>query len=334
MSVMTIDSEAFKGCSSLADIEIPDSVTSIGSDAFSGTGIWNNTAKNNVVYADRWAVGYKGEKSTVTNIVLRADTVGIGSAAFSYCESLVRLEIPKSVTNIGVEAFTYSNAIATLICPTIALDYISKRNLKTVVLTSGDSIGSYAFSGCGSLKSVRIPNNATSIGREAFYKCSSLESVEIGFNVLSIGDRAFYECNSLIDIEIPRNVLSIGESAFRGCSNLGSIVIPSSVTTIGAQAFYDCVKLTSAVINSGVTSIGAEVFKSCVNLKSVKIPYSLTSIGEYAFYYCYSLEYIEYGGKKGDWEDRITKAKGWNWSTGNYTVKCSDGTLTNAESES
>lgn len=88
---------------------MPCSVIKIGNNAFSNTGIFNNTVNNNVVYVDKWAVGYKG---TVIDAALNADTAGIGTAAFANNASFSRVYIPVSIKYIGADAFTGCPALA------------------------------------------------------------------------------------------------------------------------------------------------------------------------------------------------------------------------------
>ena len=94
------------------------------------------------------------------------------------------------------------------------------------------SIGTDAFLGCTSLKSINISNSVTSIGNAAFSDCTSLTSINIPNSVTSIGNYAFSNCDSLTSINIPNSVTSIGKFAFVSCSSLTSINIPNSVTSI------------------------------------------------------------------------------------------------------
>ncbi|MBO7282622.1 MAG: leucine-rich repeat domain-containing protein [Alistipes sp.] len=151
------------------------------------------------------------------------------------------------------------------------------------------TIGGDAFSYCGSLTSVTIPDSVTTIGDWAFWVCSSLTSVTIPDSVTTIGDNTFGECSSLTSITIPDSVTTIGDDAFRGCSSLTSVTIPDSVTTIGEFAFCECSSLTSVTIGDSVTKIGRSAFARCSSLTSVTIGDSVTTIGYYAFKDCSSL---------------------------------------------
>ena len=219
--VKVIANNAFYFCESLVNINIPNSVTSIGDWAFNG-------------------------RESLTNINLPDSMTSIGYRAFSGCHSLTSINIPYGVT----------------------------------------SIGEGAFEGCASLKSINIPDSVTSIGEGAFEGCASLKSINIPDSVTSIGSRAFSGCHSLTSINIPDSVTSIGGSTFSECKSLKSINIPNSVTNIWYGAFSECKSLTSINIPDSVTSIGNYAFNGCNSLKSINIPDSVTGIGYGAFSEC------------------------------------------------
>ena len=217
-SVTSIGSSAFSGCSGLTSITIPSSVTSIASSAFYGCSGLSNIIvdSGNTKYDSRNNCNAIIEKSSNTLI--------------SGCKNTV---IPSSVTSIGNGAFYGCSALTSITIP-----------------SSVTSIGGYAFQDCSSLTSITIPSGVTIIEERTFYGCSSLTSITIPSGVTGIGRYAFYRCSGLTSITIPSGVTFIGQNTFQDCSSLTSITIPSGVTDIGRYAFRNCSSLTSATFET------------------------------------------------------------------------------------
>ena len=174
-SVTSIGDDAFFGCRSLSNIVIPDSVTSIGDGAFFGC-------------------------RSLSNIVIPDSVISVGDWTFCGCRSLSSMVIPDGVSSIGVCTFSYCRSLSSIVIP----DSVS-------------SIGICAFMDCCFLSNIVLPNNVTSIGNGAFLGCRSLSNIIIPNSVSSIGINAFMNCSSLSNIDIPDSVSSIGHCAFRGC---------------------------------------------------------------------------------------------------------------------
>ncbi len=202
-SVTSIGKEAFSSCTSLTSVTIPNSVTSIGRYAFSNC-------------------------RSLKSITIPNSVTSIGDSAFSSCTSLTSVTIPNSVTSIGDEAFSFCTSLENITIP------------DTVT-----SIGSSVFSNCTSLENITIPNSVTSIGYRAFDDCTSLTSITIPNSVTSIGHFAFANCRSLTSVTIPNSVTSIGNSAFRGCYRLKDVYYIGSETKwnqISIGSNNDCLK--------------------------------------------------------------------------------------------
>jgi len=142
------------------------------------------------------------------------------------------------------------------------------------------------------------------------------------------------KCNdkTIPAVDIPsryhgRAITSIGNVAFGYCKKLTTVTIPSSVTSIGSSAFISCEELTEITIPEGVKRIEKDTFNACKKMTMIKIPNSVTFIGDAALGYCYKLTTISYDGTKTDWE-AIDKKNTWNSNTGNYTITCTDGSIT------
>ena len=296
--VTSICSNAFKD-TSITTVIIPDSVTSIGSYAFSEcSGLSSVGIGNGVTSIGDYA--FNGCRNLI-NVKIGNRTTSIGDYAFYNCKNLSSIEIPDSVTSIGSWAF-YG-------CTSLTSVEISD-NLS--------SIGYSAFRACSNLMIVVIPDNVIFIDSFAFSNCSALTSFTIPYGVRYIGRGTFFDCSNITSVIIPDTVTSIYPEAFYGCDSLTSITIPDSVTSIGENAFYGCVSLAYntygnvkylgnennpylaaiSTVHTNFTNyelceqtkvIAGGAFKSCARLTNIDIPYGVRSIGECAFYNCTSL---------------------------------------------
>ena len=279
-SVTSIGEDAFYSCSGLTSVIIGNSVTSIGSGAFHNcSALTSITIPNSVTSIGNWAFR---ECSGLTSVTIPNSVTSIGSDAFSGCSGLTSITIPNSVTSIGSSAFVYCSGLESIVVEESNTKYDSRNNCNAIIEKESNTL----ITGC---KNSVIPNSVTSIGYDAFGGCDGLTSITIPNSVTSIGESAFLDCSGLTSITIPNSVTSIGDYAFGWCSGLTSITIPNSITSIGSSAFYDCDGLTSITIPNSVTSIGNEAFANCSGLTSVIIGNSVTSIGEDAFYNCENL---------------------------------------------
>ena len=133
--VTTTTSRAFTN--NILKVEIPGTVTSIGSYAF-------GHPENNQSF------------TSLEKVVIEYGIESIGNATFQNCASLTSVEIPNSVTSIGGGAFD------------------GCTSLSNITIPSGiTSIGSSAFSRCTSLSNITIPSSVTSIGYAAFDNTAS-----------------------------------------------------------------------------------------------------------------------------------------------------------------
>jgi len=211
----SIGAGAFSDCASLESVTIPESVTSLGEEAFYDcenlTEIYYNAAE----IAD---FGLYNE------VFYNAGRSGSG----------IRVVIGKNVKKIPAYLFCpmYNNSNAPKI---ISVEFAEGSVC--------ESIGKRAFYDCASLESVIILGNVLSIGEDAFRNCTSLLSITIPESTVSIGTYAFGDCTSLESVNIPDSVAHIGNAAFSGCSSLKSITLGKGVTSVGKSAFSRCTSL-------------------------------------------------------------------------------------------
>lgn len=149
---------AFRGCSSLANIEIPETVTEIEESAFSLCSSLDSVSIPDGVtkIADYTFNGC----SSLANIIIPGNVTTIGEGAFLACDSLTSVTISEGVTTIGKNAFYHCAALTNIELP-----------------CSVTSIGTEVFEGCSSLTSVTMSEGLVSIGSYAFYECKGLACI-------------------------------------------------------------------------------------------------------------------------------------------------------------
>jgi hypothetical protein len=281
------------------DLVIPDSVTSIGSNAFySCTGLTSVTIPNSVT-----SIGYSAYSycTSLNSISIPISVTEIREYAFSGCTNLNSIIIPDSVRNIAQGAFSFCTSLNSISIP----DYVQ-------------DISREAFYKCTSLNSISIPNSVQDIGDNVFWGCARLKSifVEEKNRYFKHKDGVLFNkgLTKLIkypaskpgeQYSIPNSVTDIEWGAFFGCTSLNSISIPNSVQDIGYNTFWGCTSLKSirveeenpyyeqkdgVLFNKGITKLIK--YPAGKPGEQYSIPNSVTEIGPYAFDGCTSLKSI------------------------------------------
>ena len=322
--VIGIETEAFLNCTNLASVTIPESVRSIGTDAFENTALYNEESnwEEGVLYIGEYLI--KADTSLINKTYsIKNGTNLIADDAFGsyegYLIGLYDIFIPNSVKYIGKGAFHYS-FFTTLTIPN-SVEIIGERAFsqckKLTAVTIGDGvkfIGAGAFGGdagrtigkvnytgdiegwCG-IKFGDQDANPIYVSRNLFINNEEPKDLVIPSEVDSIYSYAFCNCQSIVSVTIGENVKSIGDFAFSICSSLESVSIPESVTSIGYGAFADCYSLNTVKMGNNVTSIDFYAFKNCYSLTSITIPEKLTYIGKEAFMDCVNLYSVYWNSK-------------------------------------
>lgn len=293
-----IGENAFFVCQSLINIKFPDSIYSIPQTAFEYT-LWEQSAPDGVLYAGDFAYKIIGD-FTDSTLTFKDDTYAINDDFLSYNEYVKKINLPDSLTSIGVSAFEGCSA------------------LKTVTIPDSCGVQAMAFYGCSSLTDINYNETAvrtapTAFVETAWYNSQSdgivyhgtaacaykgdfaaTETIKDGTTIIVEG--LFYGDEVLTSIHLPDSVEYIGDMAFEDCINLKKISLPKSLYTVCDETFLGCESLESVEL-SEVVNIGVSAFAHCTSLKSIVIPESVEfGIDDSAFLNCTSLQEVTVNG--------------------------------------
>ena len=305
-----INRDAFMGCG-LTSIIIPNSLKTIGIDAFSYSGLKTVTFEEN---SELELIAYNAFRvcRDLVSIVIPEGVTTIQDQAFYRCESLRSVILPHSLKEIGYMVFQDCYSLESIIIP---------ENISV--------ISAHLFSHCTSLQNVTFNNgnNITAIQNGAFYDCTSLKNVyfygtiedwcnvNIDSNPMEYAENFQLLDNNVLQevtkIVIPESISKIGNNQFLGFSNVTSISLPNTIESIGDYAFSCCYSLKELEIPNGVTSIGEFAFANYLyeyndfyedeyteiksnQITDIVIPSSVKSIGKNAFAFCTNLNTVTF----------------------------------------
>ena len=233
----SIGNNAFSGCTSLTSVTIPDSVTYIGYDAFFGC-------------------------TSLTSVAISDSVTSIGYDAFSGCTSLSSVTIPDSVTSIGNGAFSGCTSLTAINVAEGNTAYVSENG----VLFNKSKTSLIQYPAGKTDSAYTIPDSVTSIGYYAFLSADSLKSIEVSGNNPNFSSRSgcLYDKTGMTlrvcpaglgTFTVGKDVASVYSGAFSG-NNLNEVVFSEGASaTLGEGAFYDCMNLKKIVIESNANVV-------------------------------------------------------------------------------
>ena len=291
-SVTEIGSECFSGDVSLKDINIPSQVKKIGVLFIAQTQIsevtipktieaMERTYYSNSPFDENIPENAASGAGKLTEIVIPDGVKTIGANAFSDCAKLETVALPESVTEIGSECFNGDVSLKELNIPT----HIKKIGVLFIAQTQ--------------ISEVTIPKTIEAMER-TYYSNSPFDesnvkkiSFEAGIEN-NIPENAASGAGKLTEVVIPDGVKIIGANAFSDCAKLENIAIPESVTEIGQSCFEGDSMISEIKLSNGIKTIKSYAFANCEKLGEIVIPSSVESISDGAFINTNSKIYCNY----------------------------------------
>ncbi len=333
--VTSITDYVFYNQVNVTKVSIPESVTSIGAQAFLGcSSLKEVTLTNKKVEIGEHALGFIPNYSTdipdkISGFVLKGYT---GSTAESYAKAngitfvslndqdVVEGECGAYLTWRYTKATGLLEIMGNGLMPDFSnsgdnlppwSEIVGAENIKSISMEDTvNSIGAYAFSGMTKVKILKLPHDLWSVGDHALEGCTALAQVQFNDELGEIGEYGFAGCTSLTAVNLPEDFCKLRDHAFENCKSIKKIVLPmgigyynANLGQIGCYAFAGCSGLTDLVVKNA-QDISKGCFQNCTSLKNVTFSDRTVFIEESAFEGCTSLaaitlpEYLYYVGAR------------------------------------
>ncbi len=275
-----IGSSAFAGFTCSNDtLHIPDSVVSIGYDAFDSSSLVNEDTETGLRYVDKWLIDATNYNGYDIFADLRADTVGIGGGAsfVVYLDETAVVAIPEGIKHLGGNITIHVNDTAPTLHLPASLLSIGARSISlsgsSAAYWQGITVaaGNTAYSGMGNCL-VEKATGTLVLG-------SATSVIPTDGSVTAIGVNAFENCKGLTAIHIPASVTEIRTGAFYGCTSLATLTFAenSQLKVIWGSAFYGCRQLTGVVLPNSLTTLYHGAFTTYKTNGYIVVPDSITS---------------------------------------------------------
>ncbi|BAK48087.1 hypothetical protein CXIVA_21200 [Clostridium sp. SY8519] len=298
----------------IVEVILPDGLTSIYSNAFSGSNLYEIVIPSSVTKIG--ASAFSSASGLQGKVTLSSNITDIEAYAFSGCSSLEEIEIRSSKAVLGRAAFRGTSGVQKVTLPAdIKWEYSRGADsgadtflgcgAKEIVYTAGETgvmtdavpgsenncyTGGVCYGTRANVEKITFEKGITHIGNYTCY-CSgsdraypNLKQVNFPEGLESIGEYAFYNAGGTFDCTLPSSLKEVGQYAFSSCGITGNIAAGCEFTSLGQSAFGGASGLQGKVtLSSNITDIGAYAFSGCSSLEEIEIRSSKAVLGRAAF---------------------------------------------------
>lgn len=258
----------FFNCSKIKELELPASLTTMGSNAF-------------------WNIGIKVVCHSAAPLTLPKSTTY--SYQFKKCTVIVPVGSVAAYVAATDKGWDESNTYLTFAGLADGVEYRANDTEAWVTGVADDTVvadikdylsidGSQmpvtridaAFSGKTQLQKVTVPVAVKALPENMFKDCTSLNAVTFasGSQLQTIGKWAFMS-TAVAAIEIPEGVTELPDGVFKNCLSLTEITLPSNLVSVGGGCFYNCKALTTVNVCADNLTIADRAFYSCESLETI-----------------------------------------------------------------
>ncbi len=308
--VTKFSNNMFLNCSSLQTIDIPDSITSFGSNVFEGTAITEFTAPANLTATglSNYLFRYCTQLKTVDLSAYTGSIIYM--SMFNGCTALDSVTLSDSIKTIQGSAFMGCTALKSIDLTNVqTVQQTAFQDSGLTEVTFGDStttIGYNAFAGT-QLKQVHLPQYLSSFGYGVFLGCDNITFTFDGGedSQIILENNAFYTVSDegvitlgdasavqSADFTVKEGTQIIGDNAFKGNKHIGKVNLGDAVTTIKQNAFEESSVTEISLDIPALTTVGLYVFRNCTSLATVTLKEGMT-ISDQMFKGCTALKSIE-----------------------------------------
>ncbi|ACV62816.1 Ig domain protein group 2 domain protein [Desulfofarcimen acetoxidans DSM 771] len=240
--IKEIVQNAFKDCSNLTGIILPETVASLGNNSFYNC-------------------------SGLTAMVIPEGVTSIGGGCFRGCGGLSSITLPAGIKSLGNGAFNSCIGLTSADLSAVDGNVLSSSlfqactgitDLSNIKLPPGiEHLPDSFFYGCTGITVIKLPESINSLGNSAFSGTGVIEADLSAINTL--GSSLLQNCPNLKTVKLAQGITGLPDNFLNGCTALSSIDLPDSLTSIGYNCFQNT-KLTYIAVSANVTSLGNNCF--------------------------------------------------------------------------